>query len=326
VKLKKQSLKEQFRQGKMKKLLLSASALFILILLICGCAAMAASAEEYYTIGMAYFELGKYEEAEKWLIRAMQSDRTMTASQYNLGRLAYERQRYYEAAELFEEILKKDPDNVLALRAAAYTRIKTGDIGIAQRHYSRLLELVPESADDGYNHALVLYAMERYDEAEQVLEKYRYSLHDNRDLLLLYARIQSAQNKVEAIDTFSAWLVEGSNPKVRYEYALALEYHELYARALEEYRKAISEVTSSTVDIKRSDIRFALARVLLIADSENTEGITEMQNAVEEGFSDTSAIEKLIENGKITAANRNRLRNIASDMRRAEENVSETNP
>jgi len=310
----------------MKKFLLSASALFILILLVCGCAAMAASAEEYYTIGMAYFELGKYEEAEKWLIRAMQSDRTMTASQYNLGRLAYERQRYYEAAELFEEILKKDPDNVLALRAAAYTRIKTGDIGIAQRHYSRLLELVPESADDGYNHALVLYAMERYDEAEQVLEKYRYSLHDNRDLLLLYARIQSAQNKVEAIDTFSAWLVEGSNPKVRYEYALALEYHELYARALEEYRKAISEVTSSTVDIKRSDIRFSLARVLLIADSENTEGITEMQNAVEEGFSDTSAIEKLIENGKITAANRNRLRNIASDMRRAEENVSETNP
>jgi len=308
----------------MKKLLFSALAFFILILLIYGCAAMAASAEEYYTIGMAYFELGKYEEAEKWLNRARQSDRTMIASQYNLGRLAFERQRYNEAAELFEDILLKDPDNVLALRAAAYARIKTGDIGIAQIHYIRLLELVPENADDGYNHALVLYAMERYDEAAGVLEKYRYSLRDNRDLLLLYARTQSARNKVEAIDIFSAWLAEGSDPKVRYEYALALEHHELYARAIEELRKAISEVTPSTGNIKKSDIRFALARVLLIADGGSTEGIAEMQNAVEEGFNDASAIEKLIESGRISGANRDRLRNIASGIRRAHENVLET--
>jgi len=319
----------------MKKLLLSALILFAAV--ICGCAGNAASAQEYYSIGMAYFELGKYEEAEKWLNRARQSDRTMTASQYNLGRLAFESGRYNEAAELFEDILKKDPDNVLALRAAAYTRIKTGDIDIAQMHYSRLLELVPESADDGYNHALVLYAMERYDEAEQVLEKYRYSLRDNRDTLLLYARAQSAQNKVEAINSFSAWLAESSDPKVRYEYALALEHHELYARALEEYRKAISEVTSSTANIKKSDIRFALARVLLIADGESTDGITEMQNAVEEGFNDISAIDNLIESGKVTGANRESLRNIASGMRRAqaqriedekasEENVLETDP
>jgi len=323
----------------MKKFLFSAFIFFTAIFfaaLICGCATNAASAQEYFSIGMAYFDLGKYDEAEKWLNRARQSDRTMTASQYNLGRLAFERQRYNEAARHFEDILKIDPNNVLALRAAAYTRIKTGDIDIAQRHYSRLLELVPENADDGYNHALVLYAMERYEEAEQVLEKYRYSLRDNRDLLLIYARTQSAQNKVEAIDSFSAWLAEGSDPKVRYEYALALEYNELYARALEELRKAITEVTSSTTNIKKSDIRFALARVLLIADGESAEGITEMRSAVEEGFNDTGAIEKLIESGKVTGANRDTLRDIASDIRRAEaarieaeetkENILETNP
>jgi len=305
----------------MKKFMLPALIFFTAV--ICGCAGNAASAQEYYSIGMAYFELGKYEEAEKWLNRARQYDRTMAASQYNLGRLAFESGRYNEAAELFEDILKKDPDNVLALRAAAYARIKTGDIAIAQRHYSRLLELVPENADDGYNHALVLYAMERYGEAGQVLEKYPYSLRDNRDLLLLYARIQNAQNKVEAIDIYSAWLNEGSDPKVRYEYALALEFHELYARALEEYRKAISEVTSQTANIKKSDIRFALARVLLIADGESTEGITEMRNAVDEGFNDIAAIENLIESGKITGANRESLRNIVSDMRRTESARSE---
>jgi tetratricopeptide (TPR) repeat protein len=305
----------------MRKFLLSAVILFAAI--ICGCATNAASAQEYFSIGMAYFELGKYEEAEKWLNRARQSDKTMTASQYNLGRLAFERQRYGEAAQLFEDILKKDPDNLLALRAAAYTRIKTGDIDIAQKHYSRLLELVPESADDGYNHALVLYAMERYDDAELVMEKYRYSLRDNKEMLLLYARTQRAQDKVEAIDSYSSWLVEYSDPKVRYEYALALEHHELYARALEEYRKAISEITSPTGDIKKYDVRFALARVLLIADSESAEGITEMQSAVEEGFSDIAAIEELIESGKVTGANAGSLGNIISGMRRTEEERSE---
>jgi len=298
----------------MKKLFFAI--LILIIAVICGCATAATSAQEYFSIGMAYFELGKYEEAEMWLNRARQFDRTMAASQYNLGRIAFELQRYDEAAEHFEEILKKDPDNVLALRAAAYSRIKTGEIDIAQMHYDKLLELVPENADDGYNHALVLYAMERYVEAEQVLERYSYSMHDNRDLLLLYARTKSAQNKVEAIDSFFAWLSEGSDPKVRYEYALTLEYHELYARAIEEYRKAISEVTPQTGNIKKSDIRFALARVLLIADGESTEGIIEMQNAVAEGFNDISAIEKLIESGKVTGANRDSLRDLVSSIRR----------
>jgi len=308
----------------MKKLVLSA--LILISAAICACTTMAASAEEYFSIGMAYFELGKYEEAEKWLNRAKQADKTMLASQYNLGRLAFEMGRHNEAAEIFEDILKKDPDNVLVLRAAAYTRIKTGDIDIAQTHYGKLLELVPENADDGYNHALVLYAMERYDEAEQVLEKYSYSLYDSKDMLLLYARAMNAQNKVEAIDIFSNWLKVNSDPKVRYEYASILEHHELYARAIEEYRTAISEVTSTTNNIKKGDIQFALARVLMIADGENTEGITEMQNAVAEGFSDITAIEELIESGMISGANIDSLKELVSDIRRKQAEQKEEEP
>jgi len=302
--------------------------LILIAAVICGCATAATSAQEYFSIGMAYFELGKYEEAEMWLNRARQFDRTMAASQYNLGRIAFELQRYDEAAQLFEEILEKDPDNVLALRAAAYSRIKTGEIDVAQRHYNKLLELVPENADDGYNHALVLYAMQRYGEAEQVLERYSYSMQDNRELTLLYARTLSAQNKVEAVNIFSAWLNESSDPKVRYEYALALEHHELYARAIEEYRLAISQVAPQTNNIKKSDIRFALARVLLIADGESTEGITEMQDAVAEGFNDPAAIEELIESGKVTGANTDSLRDLVSSMRRGQpqSEESETDP
>ena len=291
-------------------------------LLIYSCAGLAASADEYYSIGMAYFDLGRYEEAERWLNRARQADRTMTASTYNLGRLAFERQRYEEAAEYFEEILQRDSDNVIALRAAAYTRIRMGDFETADIHYSRLLALVPESADDGYNHALVLYAMERFEQAEQVLAGYPTAVQENKDVMLLYARSQSAQNKIEAIDSYAAYLNVNSDVRARYEYALVLEQHELYARSLEELRSAISEISSSAVNPARYDIRFAIARVLLIADSESGEGITELETAISEGFSDYEAVEELINSGRLSSSHQSSLTRIAHNMRYSEEEES----
>jgi tetratricopeptide (TPR) repeat protein len=282
-----------------------------------GCASKT-SAQEYYSLGMAYYDLGKFDEAEKWLDRARKADRTMTASTYNLGRLAYEMKKYEDAAKYFEAVLKKDKDNVFALKAAAYSRIKTGDIEIAEKHYARLLSLVPESADDGYNHALVLFALERYAKAEEVLEKYPASLLENKDTMLLYARCQAKLKKVEAIDSFSNYLSVNSDGKARYEYAQVLEDNVLYARAIEEYRKAITEFTATTVNLKKSDIRFALARAMIVADGDNTEGITELQNAVGEGFSDIPAVEKIL-TFKISSVNKTSVQNIISNMRKTEQ-------
>jgi len=290
-----------------------------------GCAGRAASAQEYFSLGMAYYDLGKFDEAEKWLNRARQRDRTMTASTYNLGRIAYETKRYEDAAKYFEAVLKKDKDNVLALKAAAYSRIKTGDIEIAEKHYAKLLTLVPESADDGYNHALVLFALERYAKAEEVLEKYPAGLLENKDTMLLYARCQAKLKKVEAIDSFSNYLSFNTDAKARYEYAQVLEDNSLYARAIEEYRKTLTEIAATNVNPKKSDIRFALARVLIIADGENAEGITELQNAVGDGFNDIPAVEKIL-TLKISAANKTGVQNIISNMRKsaAEQEKKET--
>ena len=278
--------------------------LFIIISFsICGCASQAISAEEYFSIGMAYFDLKKYAEAEMWLNRARQTDRTMTASTYNLGRLAFERQRYDEAANYFEDILKLDPLNVHALRAASYTRIKTGELDIADMHYAKLLTLVPESSDDGYNHALVLFAMERYSGAQEVLEKYPFALLDNRDVMLLYARILRKQNKIEAIDCYAVWLNNYTDSKVRYEYAELLEQFEFYARAIEEYRASLSAAAANAVDPRRNEIQFAIARAVLTADSTDTKGIEELEAAIEGGFRNIDAVQALTGIGHLSQAN-----------------------
>jgi len=285
------------------------------IIILSGCAGGPVSAQEYYSIGMAYFDLGKYDEAEKWLNRARLSDRTMVASTYNLGRLAFERQRFEEAAKHFESILKKDGDNVLALKAAAYSRIKTNDIETAEKHYKKLLSLVPESADDGYNHALILYTLERYSAAEEVLQKYPIALQENKDTMLLYARCQAALNKVEAIDTFAQWLENNTDAKVRYEYAQTLERHEFYARALEEYRLSHTNTAATAVNPAKYDVRFAIARVLLTAQGSDGEGVTELQGAVTDGFSDITAAEALLNIKGISAGNKSSIQNIINTLR-----------
>jgi tetratricopeptide (TPR) repeat protein len=306
--------------NKYKLILYMASVSSALALILGSCASWgAASAEEYFAIGMAYYDIGKYEEAEKWLIRAKAKDRTKTASEYNLGRIAFEAKRYDEAAGYFESILKRDPDNVLALKAAAYTHIKNGDIARASDLYKRLLALVPDSYDDGYNYALVLFAMKKYDEAERVLKTYEYALLDNNDVLLLYARAQKEQGKPEAIDSYASWLANNNDAKVRHEYAQTLERQEMYARALDEYRIVYTALSSGAVDPSRAEVRFAIARLTLTADAENTEGVTELKAAVDEGYKNFDEIEKLLADDRISAAKKNEIRAIITEGRRAEE-------
>jgi len=289
--------------------------LFFLVIFSCASKG-AARAEEYFSIGMAYFELGKFSEAEQWLNRAMAADKTLIASEYNLGRIAYETGRYGEAAGHFENILKRDPENVMALKAAAFSRIKNGDLQMAEALYDRVLLLIPESSDDGFNYALVLYGLGKYEKSEETLKKYPFALEENSSSLLLLARSQKAQNKIESADTYAKWLDLGaSSPQGLYEYAQVLESADLYAKALEQYRAAIDALRQDTDELKKSELYFKAARLILIADPENSEGITELNASIKEGFKDINAIEDLLLDQRITAENMEEIKRIIESIK-----------
>ena len=312
----------------MKRTIISAALLLLFLLtglLFSSCATQGAmQAEDFFSIGMAYYELGKYADAEKWLNRASAADKTMTASDYNLGRIAFETGRYEEAAKRFERVLAKDPNNIMALQAAAYSRIKNGDLELAEALYNRVLALVPDSADDGFNYALVLYSLKKYDNCEEILNKYPYALEQNPASLLLLARAQKAQNKVEAVDTYAKWLTVNTgtaNPQGLYEYAQVLENAGLYARSLEQYKAAITALTQDTDTLKKSNIRFEEARLLLTADPDNNDGLSELNTAVTEGFSDTDSLQALLSDERITQANRDQIKTILSNIQNALNNA-----
>ncbi|MDR2211707.1 MAG: hypothetical protein LBO65_09640 [Spirochaetaceae bacterium] len=219
-----------------------------LLLILCisfglgSCISAALKAEEYYAIGAAYFDLKKYDEAAMWFNRSKFHRVTKTASEYYLGRIAYAQARYKEAILFFERILEKDQENITALKAAAYTCIKTEELEKAGDYYRRVLTLVPESSDEGFNYAMVLLAMDKNEEAEQALIKYNNT--ENPQALLLLARAQRRLGKPEAADAYSASLLKGGNDNVRLEYAEYLESQELHEQALAEYRLILENETA----------------------------------------------------------------------------------
>ena len=311
-----------------KKTLFLLLAIFILSASMSCATRGAAQAEEYFSIGMAYFEMGKFAEAETWLNRARTADKTMLASEYNLGRIAFETGRYKDAAGYFENILKKDPNNTMALKAAAYSRIKNGDFEKAEAHYARVLELVPESADDGFNYALVLYGLQKYEDCERVLNKYPFALEEKAPSVLLLARAQREMGRVEAVDTFAKWIIVNAgtpNPQGFLEYARVLEKAEFYARALEQYNDAIKANTKDTENLKKSTIRFEKSRLLLAVDPENEEGLKEFTDAVNEGFSDIEAIEALTLDKRINQYHRDEIQKILDELKIKMENKKKDN-
>ena len=276
-----------------------------------------ARAEEYYNLGMAYLELGRYTEAETWFDRARAADKTMIASEYNLGRIAYETGRFGDAARHFETVLNRDPNNVMALQATAFMLIRNGEFERAEAFYDRVLAMVPERADSGFNYALVLFGLEKFEESEEVLKRYPNALETNPSAILLLARAQRAQDKVEAIDSYANWLeinTGPANPQGIYEYAHVLQKAEHYARALELYSAAIEALTLDTATLSQAKLRFEKAGILLVMDPENDEGMEEFYLAIESGFSDTDAIITLLEDERINRENRREIRTALNDL------------
>jgi Tfp pilus assembly protein PilF len=275
--------------------------------LVVSCASSnAASAEEYYAIGMAYYDSKKFDDAEKWLIRARNSDKTFTASEYQLGRIAFENSRYTEALEYFKNILKKDPNNTSAMEAAAYTHIKLGQSDDAVKYYKSVVELKPESADSGFNYALLLYAARKYTDAETVLLKYKFDISETKDSKLLFARVEAALKKPEAIDAYAAYLGTDANGMVRCEYAAVLKDDGFYVRAIEEYTKALTEITA-TDKLKKSDVRFLLAKCLFYADPEKDSGVKELEGAIADGFADKQLIDEFLLDARLTEKNKDEI-------------------
>lgn len=269
------------------------------LLLSCATSGSTIPAGDYYSLGTAYFEMKRYPEAEKYFNLALRDEKTRAAAEYQLARVRYESGDSEGAATRFEALLSKDPENTLALRAAAYSWMKAGKYDKALPLYERIAVLLPESVDARFNYALALAAVDRLPEAIDRVKPYCQRKPDDREALLFLARTEQTLGRPEAVDHFAAALDLKDEPAVRVEFAQSLVSQGLYARAVENYDAALmSGGLTDTSTPKAATVRFGLAQALLIA-GERERGLSELSAALKAGFSDKTALDSLVADQRI---------------------------
>lgn len=283
------------------------SVLLIFVFLACASGPASVSEDELYSLGKSYYDIGKYSEAEVWFQKASKFKKTKHASLYYLGRIAFQKQNYKDAAKIFEELLKTDTDNVVLLKAAAFSNLKAYLFEKAEIQYMRLIKLVPGSKDSTYGYALVLYGLKKYVESYRVLKDAKAESGDDRDALLLLARVERLLGFPEALDHYSKWLEKGDDPVVLKELAEVAEHQNLYSRAIEAYKKLKQTNRDELAGLQKGEIDFLIGRLILIADPVDNQGLKSIEVALSAGYSNNEAFDLLLANSKLSETQRQSL-------------------
>lgn len=129
----------------------AAALLSAVLLMACQTAPGVDLAQDYLTLGTAYYEQKNWSQAERFLSRAVALDPTNRAARYNLA-LSLLQQSQPEAAQPhLEALLQSDPDNTLLLKALGYALFWQKRFAQAQQIYRRILTLLPEDRETLFN-------------------------------------------------------------------------------------------------------------------------------------------------------------------------------
>jgi tetratricopeptide (TPR) repeat protein len=282
----------------------------------CASGPASVSEDELYSLGKAYYDLGKYSEAEVWFQKASTFKKTKNASMYYLGRIAFQQQKYEDAARIFEALLKSDQDNILLLKAAAFSNLKAQKFEKAELQYKRVIELVPGSKDSTYGYALVLYGLQKYDDAYRLLKDLKADSGEDRDALLLLARTEYKLSFPEALDHYTKWLEKGDDPVVLKEFAEVAEQQALYSRAIEAYKKIKQTNREELAGLQKGETDFLIGRLLLLADPSDGQGIKSIETALSAGYNSKEEFDALLADYRLTEDQRQALMALFSSQKK----------
>lgn len=155
--------------------------ILVLLLALAGCTTVTTQqlAEEYFNLGNAYFELGRYEESFAYYSRAVELSDTIPAAGYNLVRLHEQREEWALALGVLADLRTSDPDNTLYRETEAFLRYRNGEITPARVLYAELIAEYPQRLRLAYNLGLLELAADEAALAWEALETaYTTALED----------------------------------------------------------------------------------------------------------------------------------------------------
>ena len=135
---------------------------------------------EYLSIADIYFDLEKYDKAETYYKAAMTNKDIYWTAYYKLARCYVYQSKWADAQSVYEEILKRDPDNSALKSNMAYIYAMNGNTNQSCLLYEQLINDYPEQSEYLENYICVLLAAEKKEEAEASYIKLRENFPDSK--------------------------------------------------------------------------------------------------------------------------------------------------
>ena len=245
--------------------------------------------EAYYNLGNSYKDLGKLKESELVLARAVQIDPSFSSAAYNLGMVQILSGEYKKGIDSLGFLLRKEPENTIALKVLAWGYYKNGDIIHAIEVYRQILEIDTCNRDVLNNISILLINQELYQEAYSYLVKLEDLGDADENSLYNLGVVEKKLNLGSGLRWFE--LAYDKNPKLEKNiiaYIDALKTNHDFKRIISLYDDLI------TINPDPAYL-FEKAFVLLTSIEDYDKGLSVLESALKEGYSNIDRIEELQE-------------------------------
>jgi tetratricopeptide (TPR) repeat protein len=100
-----------------------------------------------YHHALADDRLGKLDEAENWLGRALEAEPTLSDAKLYLGVVHERKKEFAEAGKYYKEFLVDHPDNAVAMLRFGVSAIRAGYPDTARRYLHQVVQQAPDSIE-----------------------------------------------------------------------------------------------------------------------------------------------------------------------------------
>ena len=142
-------------------------------------------------MGYCYRMAGDYDQAEPYYLRRYALDSTDVPTLLNLAGLYVQRGRYTSATDYYRRVVAIDSNHVAAYRALAGISQRGGDLSTAYGYLLRANGLQPTHSEIAYELSQLCMTLERYGQADTVLQVALES--DPEHELLLFGKMKVAE-------------------------------------------------------------------------------------------------------------------------------------
>ncbi len=276
-----------------------AQALVLTAALLAGLSSCATSparkalAVEWYGVGNAWLQAGKFAEAGKAYDRALSLDPGLVAASYNAAHALVEAGSYDRALAIAKGLLSGDPKNVRYISLEAWAYWKAGRMAEAAAAYEAAYALDPWAEDVVYNSSLLLLESAGPGDVDKAVERLGLLVKarpDSKADLSLYARALVAAGRDEeaiaALEDLRS--MDGASAVDLDSLAALYEKRGEAATALDVYAAAAKK------DPNSAPSWFELARLKLTLASDGPGGLEALGKALAAGYADKTAAADLL--------------------------------